>query len=583
MPTQKQLKTTQKAGRKAPVSQAKAPAKTQGGKAHVTQAKAPAKTQGGKAPATPAKAQGGKAPTTQAKAQGGKAPTSQAKPPAKTRGGKAPASQADTLSNKKIILDGFMENLFENLITNHKTHVTDNILNKDLGIIDFTPNEKNILNNNEGLKLKLLGFLKDVFKPTLERTEEDTQRINNLMNDSDFLYKINQLLSYYCLHIENKQIKNKDTIKKLYIIEIQLIQNTVHIINYELYKLNLKKIPELVDLHSNIAENERKKRIDIFVNKILNSYEESKKFLNAYAHLSRIGDIDDLKVEYKNIELIKKDIPIIYFYYEQFKDIIKQLFIKLTIPQIKTGLFEKEAILKKILNLLGTSNLKNNFKESFVYMVNNLGIFPDMEAFYSKVERTKHTPFSQLKTYIIQLIQTRESAISLKNQPVIDELEYILVYFIPFMINEQLQEQREKEKQLVIDFIKATKLDEFIDKSRRTSTNMIAKCRSGLNSLNWNKGTYEFESNWKQKFIDLNDDEPFNTLGKGIHYVLNKCPNEFKIHLDNLKNKANTLNQANKLKFILNDSKLEIKNRAKVIISIEKFIKRYLNDVQAWT
>ena len=68
-----------------------------------------------------------------------------------------------------------------------------------------------------------------------------------------------------------------------------------------------------------------------------------------------------------------------------------------------------------------------------------------------------------------------------------------------------------------------------------------------------------------------------------IKELLNKCPNEFKIHLDNLKNKANTLNQANKLKFILNDSKLEIKNRAKVIISIEKFIKRYLNDVQAWT
>ena len=44
MPTQKQLKTTQKVGGKAPVTSAKAPAKTQGGKAPTTQAKSQAKT-----------------------------------------------------------------------------------------------------------------------------------------------------------------------------------------------------------------------------------------------------------------------------------------------------------------------------------------------------------------------------------------------------------------------------------------------------------------------------------------------------------------------------------------------------------
>jgi hypothetical protein len=80
----KQTKATQKAGGKAPVPQAKTPAKTRGGKAPVPQAKAPAKTQGGKAPVpqakAPAKTQGGKAPTSLAKTQGGK--------------GKAPASQA---------------------------------------------------------------------------------------------------------------------------------------------------------------------------------------------------------------------------------------------------------------------------------------------------------------------------------------------------------------------------------------------------------------------------------------------------------------------------------------------------------
>ena len=92
MPTQKQLKTTQKIGGKAPTTPAKAPAKTQGGKAPTTPAKSPAKTHGGKAPTTPAKAlaktQGGKAPTTPAKAlaktQGGKAPTTPAKAPAKS-------------------------------------------------------------------------------------------------------------------------------------------------------------------------------------------------------------------------------------------------------------------------------------------------------------------------------------------------------------------------------------------------------------------------------------------------------------------------------------------------------------------
>jgi hypothetical protein len=106
MPTQKQLKTTQKVGGKAPTSSAKAPAKTQGGKAPTSSAKAQAKTQGGKAPTTqakaPAKTQGGKAPTTQAKApaktQGGKAPTTQAKAPAKTQGGKAPTSSAKAIA-----------------------------------------------------------------------------------------------------------------------------------------------------------------------------------------------------------------------------------------------------------------------------------------------------------------------------------------------------------------------------------------------------------------------------------------------------------------------------------------------------
>lgn len=47
MPTQKQLKTTQKVGGKAPTTSAKAQAKTQGGKAPVSSAKTPAKTQGG--------------------------------------------------------------------------------------------------------------------------------------------------------------------------------------------------------------------------------------------------------------------------------------------------------------------------------------------------------------------------------------------------------------------------------------------------------------------------------------------------------------------------------------------------------
>jgi len=92
MPTQKQLKTTQKVGGKAPTSSAKAPAKTQGGKAPTSSAKSPAKTQGGKAPVPQAKAP--------AKIQGGKAPTSSAKTPAKTRGGKAPASQAKTQGGK---------------------------------------------------------------------------------------------------------------------------------------------------------------------------------------------------------------------------------------------------------------------------------------------------------------------------------------------------------------------------------------------------------------------------------------------------------------------------------------------------
>jgi hypothetical protein len=106
MPTQKQLKTTQKVGGKAPVPQAKAPAKTRGGTAPASSAKAQAKTQGGKAPASSAKAQaktrGGEPPTTsakppaksQAKTQGGKAPTTQAKSQAKTQGGKAPTTQA---------------------------------------------------------------------------------------------------------------------------------------------------------------------------------------------------------------------------------------------------------------------------------------------------------------------------------------------------------------------------------------------------------------------------------------------------------------------------------------------------------
>jgi hypothetical protein len=44
MPTQKQLKTTQKVGGKSPTTSAKAPAKTQGGKAPTTSAKAPAKS-----------------------------------------------------------------------------------------------------------------------------------------------------------------------------------------------------------------------------------------------------------------------------------------------------------------------------------------------------------------------------------------------------------------------------------------------------------------------------------------------------------------------------------------------------------
>ena len=106
MPTQKQLKTTQKIGGKAPTTPAKAPAKTQGGKAPTTPAKAPAKTQGGKAPTTPAKApaktQGGKAPTTSAKSpaktHGGKAPTTPAKALAKTQGGKAPTTPAKALA-----------------------------------------------------------------------------------------------------------------------------------------------------------------------------------------------------------------------------------------------------------------------------------------------------------------------------------------------------------------------------------------------------------------------------------------------------------------------------------------------------
>ena len=75
MPTQKQLKTTQKVGGKAPTTPAKSQAKAQGGKVPATPAKAPAKTQGGKAPTTPAKApaktRGGKAPVTSAKASGG--------------------------------------------------------------------------------------------------------------------------------------------------------------------------------------------------------------------------------------------------------------------------------------------------------------------------------------------------------------------------------------------------------------------------------------------------------------------------------------------------------------------------------
>ena len=181
-----------------------------------------------------------------------------------------------------------------------------------------------------------------------------------------------------------------------------------------------------------------------------------------------------------------------------------------------------------------------------------------------------------------------------------DRLNYdILIYNIltPSIINAQKveeleknkeleKEERKEHKELVELFIETTKLNEFIDKSRLTKTNIIAKCRSGLNwnSLNWNKGTYEFESNWKQKFKDLNGDEPFNTLGMGIHYVLNKCPNDFKIHLDNVDNlnKVNTYNQAITLQGILNDSKLEIKNRDEVINSIENFIE-HLNVNQAWT
>jgi hypothetical protein len=600
---------TQKAGRKAPVSQAKAPAKTQGGKAPVTQAKAPAKTQGGKSPATsakaPAKTQGGKAPATSAKApakiQGGKAPTSQAKAPAKIQGGKAPTSQAkasaktrgggekDVYSNILI----YIKELFDIL---QKYQIWDNydILNTKDYKTEFIPIEKDILKFNESKKLQLFGFLQDVFKPTFKRT--NTQRINNLMNDRAFLYKINELLSYYCLHINNESllnpnIRNKtsslytDTIKTLNIMETTLIKNAVHIINYELYKLNFKKIKEQVELSIKTTEQR-----NTFVDNILNSYEESKNFLNVYAHLSRIVEDEDyIKDRLLSIDE-KKDIN---KYYNHFKVIIKELLNKLTISRIDATL-NKEELCQEILMELGSSvrvSSHKTCKQSLDNIVNNLGIFPDMEAFYRIFRTPEHDTSSKLKAYIIQLIQTRESAISLSliKQPVIDELEDILVYFVPFMINKQLQEQREKEKQLVkklvIHFIKATKLDEFIHESRRTSNNMIAKCRSGLKSLNWNKGTYEFESNWKEKFLNLNeeDEQPFNTLGKGIHYVLNKCPNEFKIHLDNLKNKANTLNQANKLKFILNDSKLEIKNRAKVIISIEKFIKRYLNDVQAWT
>jgi predicted ABC-type ATPase len=135
MPTQKQLKTTQKVGGKAPVTSAKAPAKTRGGKAPVTSAKAPAKTQGGKAPTnsakTPAKTQGGKAPTSSAKApaktQGGKAPVTSAKAPAKTRGGKAPTSSAKA-HKCKIVRGGTVnlenQGLPVNFITNSRNWET---------------------------------------------------------------------------------------------------------------------------------------------------------------------------------------------------------------------------------------------------------------------------------------------------------------------------------------------------------------------------------------------------------------------------------------------------------------------------
>ena len=616
-------------GGKAPVTQAKAPAKTQGGKAP-TPAKAPAKTRGGKAPASQAKAptktQGGKAPTTPAKAsaktQGGKAPTTQAKASAKTQGGKALAPQAKapakTQGGKALSLNvyiGLIVQQLEKLEEQLQGPDKENFI-KFYYVDDHHRRKKGLEYTGENT-----NKFNSYFKKLTENTTQDTikkSQIDLLIQNPDFVKNLHEL----CKHYSNtKSYDSSDPdrqtvyyIHKFYKPKLNsIINNKINFIEaYKYHKYFITKYENneyYDDLKKDIRSNNERSNLDL--NDINN--------LNAFnIHLNLIDLDDDTRIELMDSEnnLVKE----LRLQIQHISDLLT--------TNIKSGMEIKDFgklniipsftqyINKLCIDINNNKDFVNkeypcNDQDYFINIIKNNGIYADMEEFYNIIMGELEKSPEAMKTVksLFMMSNKYYGALKLSKKPDLFSVGYgtdyhrlnydILIYniLIPSIINaqtakelerneESVNEARKKHKQLVQLFIETTKLNEFIDKSRLTSRNMIAKCRSGLNSLNWNKGTYEFESNWKQKFLDLNEDEPFNTLGKGIHYVLNKCPNEFKIHLDNLdnlKNKANTYSQANKLIVILNDSKLEIKNRDKVINSIEKFIERYLNKNQAWT